>query len=170
MELGWNLPNVRTSFAQQSAPTVDSDWCNAARVTIDVLPDLALIEIFDFHTNEDENQIEVWHTLVHVCRRWRTVVFGSPRRLNLRLLYTSRTPIGKMLHVWPLLPIAIRVDHYKERNVSNIIEAIDHYSDLICQLRLVDADGLEAMFSTRLWDMVLEAVPGSYKSAASFRD
>ena len=165
MELGWNLPNVRTSFAQQSAPTVD--WCNVARVTIDVLPDLALLEIFDFHTNEDENQIEVWHTLVHVCRRWRIVVFGSPSRLNLRLLYTSRTPIGKMLHVWPLLPIAIRVDHCKEWNVSNIIEALDHYSDLICQLRLVDADDIEAMFSTRLWDMVLEAMQRPFPALTS---
>ena len=52
-----------------------------------------------------------------------------------------------MLFRSPLLPIAIRVDRYKELNTSNIIEALDHYSDLICQLRLVDADDIETMFS-----------------------
>jgi hypothetical protein len=44
--------------------------------------------------DDDENfkrwfTIQAWHTLVHVCRKWRTVVLGSPRRLDLRLLYFS---------------------------------------------------------------------------------
>ncbi len=33
----------------------------------------------------------------HVCQKWRSVVFGSPRRLNLRLLCTKRTPVREML-------------------------------------------------------------------------
>ena len=53
---------------------------DVARVTIDMLPDVALLEIFDFY--EDEIRIEAWHTLVQVCRKWRNLVFGSPRRLN----------------------------------------------------------------------------------------
>jgi hypothetical protein len=31
----------------------DVDWCDVARVTIDVLPDLALIEIFDFYAKKN---------------------------------------------------------------------------------------------------------------------
>ena len=57
------------------------DWCHVARVTIDMVPDVALLEIFGVYT-----WLESWYTLVHVCRKWRNVVFGSPCRLNLRLL------------------------------------------------------------------------------------
>ena len=39
------------------------------------------------------------------------------------------------------------VNRYKAWNISNIIEVLDHYSDLICQLRIVDADDIETMFS-----------------------
>jgi hypothetical protein len=41
---------------------------------------MVLLEIFDFYVFE-----ESWETLIHVCRRrrWRYVVFGSPRRLDL---------------------------------------------------------------------------------------
>ena len=62
-------------------------------IRIDVLPDDVLLEIFDFYMNvdvfyEDKRETEAWQTLVHVCRRWRYLVFGSPRRLNLRLCCT----------------------------------------------------------------------------------
>ena len=59
--------DVRTCFAQQPAPTVDR--CNIAQVTIDMLPDVALLRIFDFYIM-NEDRIEAWHTLVHVCREW----------------------------------------------------------------------------------------------------
>ena len=59
-------------FAQYPVPTVD--WCDIAQVTIDMLPDLALLEIFDFYMFE--SRIEVWQTLVHVCQKWRSIVLG----------------------------------------------------------------------------------------------
>ena len=74
------------------------------RITISALPDNVLLEIFDFyldvfqwiHTPTGERPVpryeDLWHTLVHVCRRWRCVVFASPRRLNLRLLCTEKRP------------------------------------------------------------------------------
>jgi hypothetical protein len=49
--------------------------------------------MFDFYVDEDgetKEDVEVWQVLVHVCRRWRSIVFGSPRRLNLQLFCTSR--------------------------------------------------------------------------------
>ena len=102
---------------------------------IDVLPDVALLEIFGFYV--DEAWIEAWCTLVHVCRKWRGVAFGSPRRLNLRLYCEARTPVRETLDVWPVLPIVIRVYGYEMWGVDNIIAALEH-ADRICQLELID--------------------------------
>jgi hypothetical protein len=52
-------------------------------VTIDSLPDFVLLEIFGCRVGL---AIEVWVVLVYVCRKWRDIVFESPRRLNLQLL------------------------------------------------------------------------------------
>jgi hypothetical protein len=82
------------------------------RVSINALPDELLLEIFDFYMILPQiyypgRQVYEWHSLVHVCQRWRYVVFNSPHRLDLRLLCTDRTPVTNMLHIWPALPIAI---------------------------------------------------------------
>ena len=58
-----------------------------------MLSDDVLLGMFDFYVDEDgetKEDVEVWQVLVHVCRRWRSIVFGSPRRLNLQLFCTSR--------------------------------------------------------------------------------
>ena len=134
MELGRNLPKdaiVRTCFALQPVPTVD--WWNLERVTIDMLPDLALLEIFHFYV--DDEQIEAWHTLVHMCRNWRIIIFGSPHRLGLRLLCSTRTPVTEMLDVWPPLPIVIMGEDDEKWGVDNILAALEH-TDRICELEL----------------------------------
>ena len=79
---------------------------------IDVLPDDVLVEIFFYVNNGDgqwdwDSVANPWHALVHVCRRWRCLVFGSPRRLNLRLEYEGRRPISEVLDAWPVLPILL---------------------------------------------------------------
>jgi hypothetical protein len=96
-----------------------------------MLPDVALLDVFDFYVNkeeelEDADDIEEWHTLVHVCRQWRDLVFASPRRLNLRLYCEARTPVRETLGVWPLLPVIIRNYGYQEWGVDNIIAALEH--------------------------------------------
>jgi hypothetical protein len=67
---------------------------------------------------------------VHVCQRWRGVVFASSLRLHLQVLCTARRPVQRLLHVWPTLPLAIR-DHslYEQRrpHVDNIIAALEHH-------------------------------------------
>ena len=118
-------------FAQYPIPTVD--WCDVARATIDMLPDIALLEIFDLYV--DGARTGAWYTLVHVCRKWRYVVFGSPRRLNLRLSCKPRTPVRKTIDVWPLLPILVSA--YGHCGVGNIIAALEH-NDRICELNLDD--------------------------------
>jgi hypothetical protein len=97
-----------------------------------MLPDIALLEIFDFYVDEAW-WMEAWCRLVHVCRKWRDVVFGSPRRLDLRLRCTPRTPVRGRLCVWPLLPIVITVNGCEIWDADNVIAALEH-NDRICQL------------------------------------
>jgi hypothetical protein len=91
---------------------------------IDVLPDDVLLEIFDFITEKGfgptTEEIEVWQTLVHVCRHWRRVVFGSPR------------PARDTPDVWPTLPLFIRCDEGAE-SADNIIAALER-SDRVCHI------------------------------------
>ena len=79
--------------------------------------------------------------LAHVCRRWRTVVFQSPRRLNLRLFCTPGTPARDSLDIWPPFPLIISESHdpfYEETSsVDNTIAAFEHSgSDRVCQIEL----------------------------------
>src|SRR5260370_26359704 len=140
MRLGRDPPrdvDVRMSFAQQ--PGTAADRWDVGRVTIDVLPDVALLEIFVCYLNQirEENggyyEMQAWDTLVHVCRKWRSVVFGSPLRLNLRLLCTDQTPVREMLAVWPPLPIVVR--QLGIRRIDNIIAALEH-NDRVCEINL----------------------------------
>ena len=105
-----------------------------------MLPEVALLDIFDFYM--DEAWREVWHTLVHVCQKWRNVVFGSPRRLDLRLYCTARTPVRETLDVWPLLPIVIRGNGHEIWGMENIIAALEH-NDRICELDIFDIPSLQ---------------------------
>ena len=100
-----------------------------------MLPDIALLGIFDFYVNKDKAQVQAWHTLVHVCQKWRNVVFGSPRRLNLRLHCIANTPVREMLNVWPPFPIVVWVRDYVTLGVDNTLAALKH-NDRICQLGL----------------------------------
>jgi len=81
-------------------------------IRIDVLPDDVLLGIFDFYMiidpNGEKQEIEAWQTLVHVCRRWRCLVFESPHRLDLQLCCTPKTPARDTLDVWPALPLLIQ--------------------------------------------------------------
>ena len=120
-----------------------------------MLPDDILIAIFLAILDEyrDENgeeemagSMKAWQTLVHVCRWWRNVVFGSPRHLNLRLVCTHRTSASDTLVVWPALPLVVCVvssDGHPIESVDNIVAVLErgnrvHHIDLdgISRLRL----------------------------------
>ena len=100
-----------------------------------MLPDVALLEIFDFYVHETWE--EGWYTLVHVCQNWRNVVFGSPGRLDLRLYCKAGTPVMKTLDAWPPLPIVLNVNGFNRfmhtnLDMDDIITALKH-NDRICQ-------------------------------------
>ena len=94
---------------------------------IDILPDDVLLAVFDFCGDEIQNskkRIEAWQSLVHVCRRWRSIVFGSPRHLNLRLVSTERTSVRNTLDVWPPFPLVIR-GNLTGVDCSNIVVVLE---------------------------------------------
>ena len=85
----------------------------------------------------EKKRIEVWITLTHVCRRWRSVVFYSPRHLNLRLVCTFITPARDTLAIWPPLPLIICNGYWDDPPalVKNTIAALRH-NDRVCQIDL----------------------------------
>ena len=97
------------------------------RGTINILPDDVLLHVFFIDGQEDHympnmhfsGQSELledydrvrrlpwrWHRLVHVCRRWRSIVFASPVSLDLRLVHGLWTRV-ELTGIWPPLPIII---------------------------------------------------------------
>ncbi|KAI0295414.1 hypothetical protein B0F90DRAFT_1147789 [Multifurca ochricompacta] len=104
---------------------------------INLLSDDALLDISGLH------QLSVfpidlivdtweWHRLTHVCRKWRYVIFASPRRLDLRLLCTHGTTVRRTLDCWPALPISIKYGGVAEptppalKDEDNIIAALEY--------------------------------------------
>ena len=118
-------------------------------LTISTLPDEILLEIFDFCRTESVSgwilvrPVLEWHRLAHVCRRWRQIIFSSPRRLDLQLICTYRTPVRKNLRRWPAFPI--NIDYSTSGNLdskslapydkSNVIAALGH-PDRVRRVRL----------------------------------
>ncbi len=121
-------------------------------MTVDTLPGEALLEIFYWYLIDEGRSLHAivaWKTLVHVCQKWRNVVFGSPHRLNLRLLCTGDKPVRKMLDIWPPLPIVIWGVNTKIGE-DNIIAALTH-NDRVCEITL-------HRIPSSLWEKVLAAI------------
>jgi hypothetical protein len=98
----------------------------------DLHKDLGIREYTD---HDAKRKIESWQSLVHVCRRWRGLVFGSPRRLNLHLFCITEIYARRSLDVWPALPLLIE-GVVSKTSVNNVIAALEH-SDRICKIDLM---------------------------------
>jgi hypothetical protein len=111
-----------------------------------MLPDVALLEMFDFYV--DNAPMYAWQTLVHVCRKWRIIVLGSPLRLNLQLQCLESTPVRETLDVWPRLPIVVMGTINEECGVDNIVAVLEH-NDRIIEFSLwnVSSSQLETVFA-----------------------
>jgi hypothetical protein len=125
----------------------------AGQFAIDILFDEILLEIFACYVEETQySQGQYgWHTLACVCRRWRSVAFGSPHRLNLRIFCsdTGRIPVSlrKKLDFWPPFPIVLTVNGYREMGEDNILATLEHH-DCVCD---IDIWGI----SRSLWEKAL---------------
>jgi hypothetical protein len=83
----------------------------------------------------EKTEIEAWQVLVHVCRRWRSLVFRSPRRLKLRLYCTPETPAKDKLDVWPALPLIVMGEIAISSGTNNVIAALEQ-SNRVCGISL----------------------------------
>src|SRR5713226_475389 len=146
------------------ASSPDDSWlirCDdvGQATTIDVLPSDVLLAIFDFCAVRDQyfprsgnrfgmvfktevarkTVLEWWQPLVHVCRRWRGLVFGLPRLLNLQLYCTLGTVRRKTLDVWPALPLLIMDDDGFDPPVAkrDLTSVLEHSRNRIRQISLV---------------------------------
>jgi len=110
-------------------------------VKIGVLPDDVLVEIFNFYVKIRTFRYwkfplrNTWHTLVHVCCRWRYLVFSSPHYLNLQLEYEGHRPMSEVPGVWPVLPVILgpRPSEFNnpesDQQLDNMVAALEseHY-------------------------------------------
>jgi F-box-like len=133
---------------------VDLPVISFPRVTIRSLPEDVLLDIFDFFCQTNRfmlPQPQSWIVLVHVCRRWRSVVYASPHRLDLQLFCFSTTPVRKTLDVWPRFPIVVsNLDlqtRSRSNDLDNIFAALEH-RDRVCQITIAPTsnDMLERLF------------------------
>jgi hypothetical protein len=106
-------------------------------IPIDILPDNVLLEIFNLCLGDPSNlpikRVNKWQRLVHVCQRWRRIIFESPRCLNLHLSCTYGTPVWKNLHFWPAtLPLTLdyplHLSPLVPGDTVNIFAALEHPS------------------------------------------
>lgn len=113
-------------------------------VTINALPDDVLYLIFAFHRRifapgyPSPITIWKWHRFAHVCRRWRRVIFASPRHLKLGLVITGgrhRTTFDS--GCWPPLPIYIwtQTDSADDLTSPDVVAALKH-SDRIHKISI----------------------------------
>jgi F-box-like len=157
-------------------------------IRIDLLPDDVLQEIFYFYvgmssSHQDKTGVEKWQSLVHVCRGWRSVVLGSPLRLNLQLFCTPKTPVKDTLDVWPPLPLIVEGNMTLSSGMDNIIAALEH-NDRVCRVSLLNLAGwqLEEVLSAmqmpfpKLTDLrlfsdgeTLRIIPGSFLGGSAPR-
>jgi hypothetical protein len=105
--------------------------------------------MFNYCVNDEDQSEErremAWQSLVHVCRRWRSIIFGSPRHLKLQLICTRGTPTRDTLDVWPALPLVILCyNGYNIENLDNVFAVLER-SDRVCRITLweVESSDLE---------------------------
>ena len=108
------------------------------------LSDEVLLNIFRCYLDTSP---QFWPRLVHICRKWRRIVFASQQALHLRLFCTHGTPVLKTLSCWPALPIVVRyggapaLDPPAPEDEDDIMAALKH-SDRVSSISLTVTSSL----------------------------
>ena len=116
----------------------------SGQVTLRNVSDEVLLKIFRYYLDAFAR---FWPKLVHVCRKWRQIVFASQRSLRLRLFCTHGTPVLKTLDCWPALPIALHyggaqaLDPPTPKDEDNIMAAMK-YPDRVSSISLTVTNSL----------------------------
>jgi hypothetical protein len=111
--------------------------CHRHAATINILPDEIFLKIFyiclhDRFMDYFEHHKGEWQRLVHVCRRWRQIIYESPRYLDL-LLYCSKGTHARNLSCWPAFPITMI---YRCLDDEDDVIALLKHSDRVCFISL----------------------------------
>ncbi|KAH9169287.1 hypothetical protein EDB89DRAFT_1489700 [Lactarius sanguifluus] len=98
--------------------------------TISILPDDVFLEVFAFCVRDPSKhpivRMEGWRILVHVCRRWRRIIYASPRYLDLHLCCSNWTVASarKILSFWSAFPVAL--SYHLPDDEDDVIAALEH--------------------------------------------
>jgi len=85
-----------------------------------------------------KRRADAWQSLVHVCRRWRSLVFGSPRRLNLQLYWKNRSlPLPKR----SILPV---LHEFRFKGITEYLE------ELVTSINTPQLDEMEITFFNQI--------------------
>ena len=113
-------------------------------VTIEKLSDNVLLKIFCHFLDASPRH---WPTLMHICHKWRRIVFDSQRALRLQLVCTHEMPVLKALDCFPTLSIVVQyggspaLDPPALEDEENIVAALTH-SDRISSIHLTVTNSL----------------------------
>ena len=108
------------------------------QVTIGDLSNQVLVEIFKCYHDTARS----WPKLLHICRRWRRILFEQ-----LRLIFTHGAPVQKTLDSWPALSIVVEYgkspsfDPPAPKDEDNIIAALKQ-SDRVSSVCLTVTNSL----------------------------
>jgi hypothetical protein len=121
------------------------------KATIEELSNNTLLKIFSYALDSSPQH---WIRLVHVCHKWRRIVFEAQQALSLRLFCTYGTPVLKTLDCWPGLPIVVRYGGSRAfgtrptpQDEDNITAALKQ-SDRVSSIALTVTDSLLKKLST----------------------
>jgi hypothetical protein len=115
---------------------------------IKMLSDDVLLNIFQHYLHASP---QFWHTLTHVCQKWRQIVLTSPLGLRLRLYCTYGTPVAKTLDYWPPLPLVVNYGGLlrppSPEDEDNIMAALRD-PDRVCSISCTISSSLLRKLST----------------------
>ena len=126
----------------------------AGRVTIDIVPDDVLLCAFHFIQPDVDRlrDLSWWQPVVNVCRRWRSVVFASPKFLGLRLVCDPWIP-ARLTVICPPFPIII----WNLHNVTDRVMPEEYGLDVaivhpnrVCEIHLHFASSELQRFATAM--------------------
>ncbi|KAH9171627.1 hypothetical protein EDB89DRAFT_1079496 [Lactarius sanguifluus] len=153
----YGSPN-RRAHARHISPcvslpqTVTTPGKRPIKVMIGELSDEVLLKIFRHYLDASPR---FWPRLVHICRKWRHIVFSSQQTLHLRLFCTHGTPVLKALDCWPALPIVMTyggppaLDPPVPKDEKNIMAALKRSDRVISISLTVTRSLLAKMFKIK---------------------
>jgi hypothetical protein len=151
---------------------------------IEKLSDDVLLNIFRYYLDASP---QCWPWLVHICRRWRRLVFASQLALRLQLFCAHGTPVMKVLDYWPALPNVVEYGGSQalgplvpedEDNIAAALQRADRVTSIrltVTKSLLQKLSSIEQPFSNleelvlRSEDVMELGLPSTFRSCPRLR-